>query len=237
VADLMAAGAEAASAAACANAAWCDAVCAAHGAPGERSAFVWRNRHPVPAFYPNLVTLSPDIAAALDAVRELETHGLRAGWGVKDSFRTLSLDRLGFGVLFDGEWIVHPAARRRPIRSEWERISTAEALAEWEAAWTQSRGKARIFLPALLERPDVAFLAMRRARRIAGGLVAFRTAEGVTLSNAFGAQGAALEAGVEAASDHFPDLPLFGWEPVEDLPHWRAMGFRSVGPLRVWTRR
>ena len=229
--------ADAARDAARASAAWCEAVCAAHGASGERTADAWRSRHPVPAFYPNLVTLSPDIAAATGAVRELETCGLPAGWGVKDSFRTLSLDRLGFGVLFDGEWILHPPARRRPIRSEWERIATAEHLAEWEMAWGQSRGKARIFLPALLARPDVAFLAMRRARRIAGGLVACRTAEGVMLSNAFGAEGAALEAGVEAASDHFPDLPLMGWEPALELPRWRAMGFRSVGPLRIWTRR
>jgi hypothetical protein len=233
----MAADAEAAGAAARANAAWCDAVCAAHGAPGEWSAEAWRSRHPAPPLYPNLVTLSPDIDAALEAVRALEACGLPAGWGVKDSFRALSLDRLGFGVLVDGEWIAHPPARRRPIRSEWERVATAEHLAEWEAAWGQSGGGARIFLPALLERPDVAFLAMRRTRRIAGGLVAFRAGEAVALSNAFGAQGAALEAGVETASDHFPDVPLFGWEPVEDLPRWRAMGFRSVGPLRVWTRR
>jgi hypothetical protein len=170
-------------------------------------------------------------------VRELETCGLPAGWGVKDSFRALSLDRLGFGVLLDAEWIIHPPARRRPVRSEWERVATAEHLAEWEAAWGQSGDAARIFVPALLARPDVAFLAMRRARRITGGLAAFRTEQGVVLSNAFGARGAALEAGVEAASDHFPDLPLIDWEPVEDLPAWRAMGFRSVGPLRIWTRR
>jgi hypothetical protein len=233
----MRADPEAAASAARANAAWCDAVCAAHGAAGEWSADAWRCRRAVPAFYPNLVTLTPDLATALDSVRELEACTLPAGWGVKDSFRALSLDRLGFGVLVDGEWIAHPPARRRPIRSEWERVATAEHLAEWEAAWGQSRGAARVFLPELLHRADVAFLATRRARRIAGGLVAFRAAEAVALSNAFGALGASLEAGVEAASDHFPDLPLFGWEPVENLARWRAMGFRSVGPLRVWTRR
>jgi hypothetical protein len=233
----MPADAEAAGTAARANAAWCEAVCAAHGAGGEWSAVAWRSRRAVPAFYPNLVTLAPDVASALDAVRELETCKLPIGWGVKDSFRVLSLDRLGFGVLVDAEWIVHPPARRRPVRSEWERVATAEHLAEWEAAWGRSRDAARIFRPALLARPDVAFLAMRRAHRIAGGLVAFQTEQGVALSNAFGARGAALEAGIEAASDHFPDRPLIGWEPVEDLPAWRAMGFRSVGPLRVWTRR
>jgi hypothetical protein len=232
-----AADAEACRAAARGNADWCEAVCAAHGRPGERDAIAWRNPRPVPAFYPNLVTLEPDIAGVLDAVRDLDGRGLPAGWGVKDSFRALSLDRLGFGVLFDAEWIAHPPARRPPIRSSWERVATEAGLAEWEAAWGQSAGGPRIFLPALLERADVAFLATRRARRLAGGLVAFRAADGVAISNAFGAVGAALESGIEAASDCFPDLPLIGYEPVERLAQWRAMGFRSLGPLRIWTRR
>ena len=228
---------EAGAAAARANAAWCETVCAAHGTPGELDELAWRNRRPMPAFYPNLVTLTPEIAPMLDAVRELDTCGLPAGWGVKDSFRTLSLDRLGFAVLLDAEWIVHPPARRLPIRSSWERVESAEALAEWEEAWGQSRGGERIFVPALLARADVAFLATRRARRITGGLAALRTEGGVAISNAFGALGAALEAGIEAVSDLFPGLPLLGYEPVEDLARWRAMGFRSLGSLRIWTRR
>jgi hypothetical protein len=219
------------------NAAWCEAVCAAHGLPGERSGAAWSNRNAVPAFYPNLVTLTPEVAPVLAAVHELEGAGLSGAWGVKDSFRSLPLDRHGFAVLFDAEWIVHPPARRRPIRSSWARVDTAEHLAEWEAAWGESAGGPRVFLPALLARSDVAFLAARRGARIAGGLVAFRSDASVAISNAFGAEGAALEAGIESASDCFPDLPLIGYEPVEDLARWRAMGFRSLGPLRIWTRR
>jgi hypothetical protein len=226
-----------AAAAARSNAAWCEAVCAAHGAPGERSSVAWINRRAVPAFYPNVATLVPEVAPVLALVSELASSGLTGAWGVKDSFRTLPLDDHGFGVLFDAEWIWHPPARRRPIRSSWSRIDTAEGLAEWEAAWGESAGGARTFVPALLERSDLAFLATRRAGRITGGIVAFLTEEAVALSNAFGGTGPALEAGIEAASDWFPDRPLVGYEPVEELAAWRAMGFRSVGPLRIWTRR
>ena len=233
----MAADGEALRAAARSNAAWCDAVCAAHGRPGERTTGVWLNRQAVPAFYPNLVTLAPEVAPALAAVRELAGAGLAGAWGVKDSFRALPLDDHGFAVLFDAEWIVHPAAGRRAIRTSWSRVDTAEHLAEWEAAWGESAGGPRVFLPSLLERKDVAVLATRRGGRISGGLVAFRSEECVALSNAFGAEGPALEAGVETASDQFPDLPLVGYEPVEELARWRAMGFRSLGPLRIWTRR
>ena len=41
------------------NALWCDAVCRAHGLPGEFLAGLWLNRRPVPRFYANAVTLSP----------------------------------------------------------------------------------------------------------------------------------------------------------------------------------
>jgi len=35
------------------NAEWCDAVCRAHGNPGEFHDGIWLNRKPVPRFYPN----------------------------------------------------------------------------------------------------------------------------------------------------------------------------------------
>ena len=40
------------------NAVWCETVCRVHGTPGEFYNVLWLNRHPVPRFYPNVVTLS-----------------------------------------------------------------------------------------------------------------------------------------------------------------------------------
>lgn len=42
------------------NALWCDAVCRAHDIPGEFHPALWRNRHTVPPFYSNAVTLRLD---------------------------------------------------------------------------------------------------------------------------------------------------------------------------------
>ena len=46
------------------NALWCDTVCRTHGIPGEFSDALWLNRHPVPRFYSNAVTLADPHAAA-----------------------------------------------------------------------------------------------------------------------------------------------------------------------------
>ena len=40
------------------NAAWCDAVCRAYGAPGEFDDELWLTRRPAPPLYPNAVTLT-----------------------------------------------------------------------------------------------------------------------------------------------------------------------------------
>ena len=81
------------------NAAWCDAVCSAHGHPGELSDSHWLNRAPAPPFYPNLVTLDRAPGPALAAVQELEAAPPSASWAVKDSFAVLPLERAGFRLL------------------------------------------------------------------------------------------------------------------------------------------
>ena len=95
------------------NALWCDAVCRAHGVPGEFVGGLWLNRQPVPRFYSNVVTLSPKDPAGQRAwVEHLMTR--RASFSVKDSFVALDLSRLGFDVLFEATWlwreptVVHP---------------------------------------------------------------------------------------------------------------------------------
>ena len=225
------------------NAAWCDAVCSAHGAAGELSDSHWLCRAAVPPYHPNLVTLAPASAPALAAVRELARARPAASWAAKDSFAALALAPLGFRLLFDAEWIArspitHSAGQRS--RARWLRVETESALSAWEAAWGESRGRSRIFLPALLRRSGVAFLAaLDGSGAIAAGVVANRTANAVGLSNAFarGEQAASLRAAcVEAASDAFPGLPLVGYEAGPALAASRALGFASLGPLRIWTR-
>ena len=46
------------------NAAWCDAVCRAHGGATEFSAGLWRNRSASPPVYPNVIALDPSVPFA-----------------------------------------------------------------------------------------------------------------------------------------------------------------------------
>lgn len=70
------------------NAVWCEAVCRVHGAPGEFHGALWLNRHRVPRFYPNVVTLCTQdgTASQLARIQDLVATGPPGRWSVKDSF-------------------------------------------------------------------------------------------------------------------------------------------------------
>jgi hypothetical protein len=124
------------------NAQWCDAVCRAHGNPGEFHEDIWLNRHRVPRFYPNAETLAGPSQRQLELIDELLAARLPSGWAVKDSFCTLDLASRGFRVLFGAEWIYSPVSRAEVIVSSarWEIVRSDLAQAEWETAWGGSAG-------------------------------------------------------------------------------------------------
>ncbi|NNB88431.1 hypothetical protein [Corallococcus exiguus] len=223
------------------NAEWCDAVCRAHGRPGRFEEGLWLNPAPVPAFYPNAVTLTEDHAeATLHALSRLELPGR---WGVKDSFATLDLAAHGFDLLFEARWI-HLAANAPVPEADsgtaWRTVRTPEELEAWEAAWSGRPHGGRVFPPALLQEEGVVFLAAGEGTRpLAGGIASF-AANAVGLSNTFRVEGApaALDAELLAhVRSHFPGQPIVGYEHGEALDTWGALGFESGGPLRVWLRR
>ncbi len=226
------------------NAAWCDAVCCAHGGHGEFFDSHWLTRAPAPPYYPNLVTLAPPLAPAMAGVRALDQTGLLESWAVKDSFAVLPLGEAGFRLLFEAEWIVRPAdsaqPRPRSLGTRWFRVQTESELSAWERAWGGSLGQPRIFLPALLYRSDIAILAaLGEGGVITAGVVANRAENAVGLSNFFvhvsGRASLRAEC-IEATVDTFPGLPLVGYEAGQDLEESYALGFSSLGSLRVWVK-
>jgi hypothetical protein len=198
-------------------------------------------RAATPPSYPNLVTLEPAVEPAMAAIRELERARPGASWALKDSFGVLPLEGLGFRLLFGAEWIARGARAGRTSGGRWRRIDAEAALAAWEEAWGESRGRARVFLPALLWRSEVAILAsVGSDGAIHAGVIANRSENAVGLSNFFarGDERAAHRAGsIDAATAAFPDLPLVGYESGRDLAEAKALGFASIGPLRIWAAR
>jgi hypothetical protein len=231
------------------NAHWCDTVCRAHGTPGEFHDYLWLNRHSVPRFYPNVVTLSAlsGVADQLAAIRDLVATVPLVSFGVKDSFATLELAPLAFHILFEAHWLWRAASRPPPAPLgtglSWTTVQQSDDLIRWEAAWNgvpaedPSTLPPRTFLPALLADADIRFIAGYADQHIVAGAIANRTGDVVGVSNVFApdADAAGCWAGCLATIiDAFPGLPLVGYERGNGLIIAQALGFEVVGPLRVW---
>jgi hypothetical protein len=228
------------------NAEWCDAVCRAHGNPGEFHDGIWINRKAVPRFYPNAGTIAAPSERQLALIDELIAARLPSGWAIKDSFSKLELASRGFRILFDAEWIYLTVARLNDVAStvrsvRWEIVRDDHELAQWESAWRRSSGDTcedRVFLPPLLENKDVAIVAGFRDGAIVAGAIANRSDGVVGWSNFFAPDAEMLDRAAESLVTIvaiFPGLPIVGYEHGEELRNAHALGFESLGPLRVWT--
>jgi hypothetical protein len=228
------------------NADWCQVVCSAHGSPGEFVDAMWINRGPIPRFYPNAQTITRDPARQLELVKRLVSEPLPAGWALKDSFALLDPVPLGFTALFEAQWIMMPREKLASFEAaaaqpRWEIVRSPEALAEWEPAWRNANGdtnSARIFLPLLLENPDVAIVAGYRGQRIVAGTIGNRGEGVVGWSNFFAGRDedarACTAGSLAAIARNFPRLPIVGYEEGEMLGLAQSLGFKALGPLRVW---
>jgi hypothetical protein len=216
------------------NARWCDAVCRSHGYPGEFGGRLWISAGHALPFYPNAITLSPDVTAAEATASQDPSRP----FAIKDSFARLDLAPYGLTPLFDATWIAVPAPAGGDEPS-WDVVTNPGDLVRWEAAWAGGGEVSGLFQPALLADADCAVLACRRGGTQVGGAIAY-TAGGVTgISNVFKsgiASGPLWEGVVRAMAELRPGPPIVGYERGEDLAAARRAGFTVLGPLRIWAR-
>lgn len=222
------------------NAEWCDAVCRAHGLPGEFGAGVWSSARRTPPLYPDAVSLTPEVSAA-DLVARVDTAS--PGCSVKDSFACLDLAPLGFEVLFEAQWVHRPAgaalAESTAGKASWEPLRSAELLPAWESAWHDGDGGDGLFRPELLD-GDSTFLVARSEGRIVAGAIASRSASVVGISNLFatddapGGEESAWTGCLTEVDRLWPGLPVVGYESGASLDIAVGQGFTPVGPLRIW---
>jgi hypothetical protein len=236
------------------NASWCAAVCGTHGHPGARGRRLWASPDHGVRFYPNAITLSPEVSAA----EVLAVAPQSGAFAVKDSYGTLDLASAGFLLPIQASWIARPAtvgpasapARRTSGSPDWHQVTSPGELAAWEAAWAGDAGAdPPLFTTELLADPRCAVLAYRRdganrdgaSRRegIVAGAIGY-AADGVAgISNVFSTvhPGAQLFTSLPAvAARLWPGLPVVGYEDCTALDAAQQAGFDVIGDLRIWVR-
>ena len=224
------------------NAAWCDAVCRAHGIEGTFSRDYWIQDGDVVPLYPNLITLMPGSVDNETAAIETVLKAARPSrWFVKDSFNRLPLRELGFSVLLDAEWFVLPAPKPAACsRVLVDRAETDDQLRQWEAAWGQTPPEwphgDRVFAPPLLSDRRVAFLFRKDHDMIVAGLIANEAHGVVGISNWFSRSDNQqdLRACLAAASSLWSSAPLAGYTGRREPHSLRQLGAQSCGSCRVW---
>ena len=216
------------------NSEWCDAFCRTHGVVGRFREHCWFSPVRTPPYYPDAVTLLPDVGVE-DTLSGIDTT---EGCSVKDSFADLELDSAGFRPLFRAEWLVSAQIRLSAAKG-WSALATEEQLGEWEAAWAGLPEGKRFFRRALLEDETIRVLARYEGARIVAGAIANRSAAVTGLSNVFDVAGdtdSAWAAGAAVAAGLWGDMPTVGYESGDCLDAAHKAGFESIGDLVVWIK-
>ncbi|MDX8478831.1 hypothetical protein RFN28_10110 [Mesorhizobium sp. VK24D] len=220
-----------------------EAVFRALGLREHRNPFIWWSESPAPPYYSNLTTLNPDpIELQLKAIKQLSL-ALEGPFAVKDGFSRLDLADLGFKLLFSASWVwadpdsaIGDTGGRMAVG--WRRICDADALSAWENAWAfDNPSDRRVFPPAILDNPDVAFFGRVTTDGFDAGCIVNRSQEAMGLSNVFAKGNDAETVYRDAANAAFTQangLPLVGYEHGDALQVARIAGFEPVGDLRIW---
>jgi len=217
------------------NVDWCRAIARSHGIESHQGQDVWYCSEVMPPFYPNLVTLEPMTRVPREVDR-LATM-LPSGWGLKDSFASLELASYGFTLLLTAEWFVRePAAwtaRTIVPPDAVQAANTESALSAWVDAWSETPPGSSIFEPQLLEEESVEFLFVVRDGKVRAGIATNLSDEVVGISNAFG-EPRFLSACIRRCAELHPARAVVGYGSSAEMRGLRALGFCSLGALRIW---
>jgi hypothetical protein len=218
---------------------WCDAVCRSHGLPASLAADAWTVPTRTPPYYPDAVTLSPDVDE-YDLLARLDSSD---GCSVKDSWSRLDLTVEDFARLVVGEWLWREPAQGGPGDGRrWEPVRSADEFAHWVRAWASDDEALAVLRPDLLREPGVTVLAARgrSGGEIVAGCIVSVTGRVAGVSNLFDSDGSDPERawrGAAAAAHEAADgIPLVGWEAGDSLAAAVAAGCERIGPLTVWIR-
>lgn len=216
------------------NVAWCNSVATSHGVSTTQNESIWFSEHPMPRFYPNIISLGAD--APIDESINTIDPQLPSGWGIKDSYCDLVLDRKRFTVAFEAQWYCRlpdqHALKPENSVSQVSVVQTPAELGRWIAAWGEGEG---ILNATLLENKAVELVFIERDDRIVAGLAMNHSGDSIGISNMFGALEDTLIC-VVSLIEKYPTKGIVGYGDNTELATLSKIGFEAIGNLRVWLR-
>jgi hypothetical protein len=213
------------------NITWCQLVCDAYGKRSFTTENVWGLHTTAPTYYPELIT-TKRTSKEIDILEYLKLDHVGS---MKDSYAALQLGPYGYEMLFEAEWIYHPAfIEQESERYEWNIVQTETEFKRW----TEMTGLENSLPSGLLGIDGVKIFYTDSPAGFAG-FIANEAAGVIGISNVFSSETDIVDLWrsiPQAVSKEFPELPLVGYEQGDFLKAAHSSGWASVGPLRVWLR-
>lgn len=211
---------------------WYDDVFALHRIPTRLEHGLWSALGDPPPWHSVAKTVEPGVEAA----QVLLATDAFERCSVADSFGDLTLDRHGFGLLFEAAWFHRPAVDGQPgpLPEGWSVVSTPPDL----TAWNEAHDYSGVLLPGVLDNPRFRILARHREGALAGGAVTHLGTDVVDLSNVWGGDDdpSVYDEVLAAVQALHPGRAVTGYAAGAELEEMLARGFTAIGPQRVWIR-
>lgn len=214
------------------NAVWCNAIAASHDIPAHWDESIWVSEHPMPPFYPNIVTLRSG-SRIVDSIDTINPN-LPSGWGVKDSFSELDLKGKGFVLGFISHWYCrlpgNDVTDHSYLNRRLETVKNQSELNRWVSEWGESD---EVFNFALLKNKSVELVYVEHDDKIVSGLATNISGDSVGVSNGFGSPDEYLSC-VALVAERYPTKGIVGYGGKAEVESLSKIGFRDIGDLRVW---
>jgi len=206
---------------------------------------IWYTLQQTPPLHSNLITLSPTWRPDR-LFHDINFGFISTGWdrwSIKDSFGVLDLTGHRFFKLFDAKWTYLDISKFTPAGSgglKYKLVKTAEDLDKWRLAWNANEqpgiGKS-IFSDAMLNDPDVWFIAGYDGDSIVSGCLVNASDDVLGISNVFAPDDSVgyWSAMIEFIRSDIRSADLVGYE--REFEKFEGLGFESPGNLSVWVKR
>lgn len=216
------------------NAEWCDAMAVSHDIATKRDESVWSSEHPMPSFYPNIVTLRRGVV--VDKVIDSISPQLSAGWGVKDSFGELNLESRGFKLAFEARWYCCLPGQNLIIENsqkiQVKRVKNQAELKRWVDAWGDGDG---IFNPSLVRNSAIELLYVELDGEVVAGVATNESSVSIGISNSFGRDDMLIGC-IATVIEKNPLKGIVGYGDKAEITALSKIDFKEIGDLKVWLR-